>query len=119
MLPRTRPLSSEFWRSMSRPNTSSLSALSSSAFEDTIDRRLRSSPRTLRRSDYAPCGNVARLWDAGWLAAHTERDPADPGDIPTAELCLVGPAGTGQTRGAPGGLDDQAPTPARRRIPPA
>ncbi len=101
---------------MSRPNTSSLSSLNSSEYEATIERRLRSSPKRLRRSDYTPRGNVALLWDDEWLAAHTERDEDDPDDIPTAELCFVGAAGTGKTRGILEWLHDQALTYPRSRV---
>lgn len=86
-------------------------------FENIVEGRLRSLAPRLRRSDYVPGPSYAStLWDEGWLAAHTWRDPAEPDAPAVAELCFVGPAGTGKTRNVLEWLHNECLTFPRCRV---
>jgi hypothetical protein len=73
---------SAFSKSTFRLNTSRLFSPNSDGFESIIAKRLSSSPANLVRADYAPHGGVAAAWEAR-----------------ETEVCLVGPAGSGKSRG--------------------
>jgi hypothetical protein len=73
---------SAFSKSTFRLNTSRLFSPNSGGYESIIAQRLASSPAELVRKDFSPHGGVALAWEA------RER-----------EVCLVGPAGSGKSRG--------------------